>query len=346
MNPKIFINARFLSQEITGVQRFAIEICLHLKKINNNLIFLAPKKIIHVDLAVKLNAIQFGSFSGTLWEQISVPIYLRKTQGVLINLANTAPLFYSNNWLCLMDVSFFAKEQWFSRSFTLWYRFLIPRVYKRAKQVITISEFSKREITEYLGKHASDILIVGCGISTVFKYLNLNSEKKNYFLVIGSINPRKNLRRIIKAFLKIDAENLILKIVGQRNSNFADEKFESDERIEWCGSVDDEGLAKLYQNAICLVYPSLYEGFGIPPLEAMACGCPVIASREASLPEVCGNAALYCDAYDEQDITEKMIEISQNRNLSDQLIESGFDRVKLFSWEKSAMKMDQLLSQR
>ncbi|MCR4942357.1 MAG: glycosyltransferase family 4 protein, partial [Campylobacter sp.] len=128
---------------------------------------------------------------------------------------------------------------------------------------------------------------------------------------------------------------------------FADTKLlkdiEKNKNIIFKGRVSDDKLVKLYSNAICFVYPSLYEGFGIPPLEAQACGCPVVCSNAASLPEVCENSVIYCDPYDINDIKEKIQMVLDDENIQNDLRQEGFENIKRFSWEKSAKQIADLL---
>jgi len=145
----IVVNSRFLTQKITGVQRHAIELSLQLKQLRPDIKFVAPKNIIHTDIASLLKVETVGTRTGHLWEQISLPRYLKKhnkEKTLLLCLANTAPLYYKNKIVTIHDVSFLANPQWFDKKFYYFYRFLIPRIARNAQTVITVSEFSKKEI--------------------------------------------------------------------------------------------------------------------------------------------------------------------------------------------------------
>ena len=161
------------------------------------------------------------------------------------------------------------------------------------------------------------------------------------------VKVRKNFKNLILAFNRLDIEDLELIIVGSDHSVFKNQDLkkviQSNKHTHFTGYLSDDELAQLYKNAMLFIYPSLYEGFGIPPLEAMAFGCPTIVSNITSLPEVCGDAAYYVDPYDINDIAKGMKEVLENDNLRSNLINKGYDRVKLFSWEKSAMKIIEVI---
>ena len=151
MIKKIYINARFLTQQKSGVQQFAIELSKELLKINPNINFIAPKNIINTNLAKDLNVKTYGNHIGQAWEQLELPIFLQKKgKPLLINLCNSAPLNYSNSIITLHDLAFIENPKWFSYSFRKWYNFLIPRIAKKTKHILTVSEFSKTEIQNKL----------------------------------------------------------------------------------------------------------------------------------------------------------------------------------------------------
>ena len=147
------VNSRFLTQNITGVQRFAIEISKQLKKLLNSKIqFVAPKNIIHKDLAEELDVKVIGYNTGHLWEQIDLPLYLSSIgKPLLLNLSNTAPLFYKNKIVTIHDVAFKRFPQTYSFKFRMFYNLLIPIILKNSKHILTVSEFSKNEINKIYG---------------------------------------------------------------------------------------------------------------------------------------------------------------------------------------------------
>ncbi len=341
----ICINARFLTQRITGTQRYAIEISTHINKylLSNEIFFLSPKNVLHSRLAAKLQVRTLGKFSGHLWEQMELPIFLKKKDNpLLVNLLNTGPLFYKNQVITLHDLAFLRYPHWFSRKFYYFYRFLIPKLSKTARKIITVSEFSKKEIVSLLGIPSNKIEVVYNAVSNKFKY-DPHQEKDDIILSVSSIDPRKNFIRLILAFKRLNLPQYKLLIVGSENKIFSNSEIRNlikeVPNVEFTGYVSDNELLKLYQKAKLFVYPSLYEGFGLPPLEAMACGTPVIVSSTASLPEVCGDAAYYVNPYDEKDIARGLETVLKDEKLQKELTQKGLERVRMFSWEKSAAKL-------
>lgn len=340
----IVVNARFLTQEITGVQRYGMEISRALKKQNPDIQFICSHDIIHSDLADELDVIKIGRMHGHLWEQIELPLFLKKNkQPLLINLANTAPVFYKNKISTIHDIAFEKFPQNFSWQFRQLYKFLIPKIILSSRKIFTVSDFSKSEICAFYSTPHASIDVIKNATSSIFSHNPITKDQKKYVLAVSSLTQQKNFSRLIDAFNMLNDQKHELLLVGSINRNFASQslidKIDSNPRIKFAGRVSDSELVRLYSNAKAFIHPSLYEGFGIPPLEAQACGCPVICSNIASLPEVCGDSALYFDPYDSSDISEKIDSVLADPNLSQKLTQSGYENVKRFSWESSANKI-------
>lgn len=340
----IVVNARFLTQPITGVQRYGIEISLALKKIHKDIIFIAPKDIIHRDIALKLGAVSFGNLRGHAWEQYELPKYLKKTNSpLLVNLANTAPVFYKNKISTIHDIAFEKFPQNFSWKFRKYYQLLVPKIISSSRRVFTVSEFSKSEICSLYKINTSKIHVIPNASSAIFTKGSRREPTAKYILAVSSLTQQKNFTGLIDAFNILEDQQHELLLVGSINRNFAAQtlidKIDSNPRIKFAGRVSDEALIDLYRNAAAFIHPSFYEGFGIPPLEAQACGCPVICSNIASLSEVCGSSALYFDPYNPSDIADKIDSVLIDPNLSKKLILSGSENIKRFSWESSANKI-------
>ncbi len=195
--------------------------------------------------------------------------------------------------------------------------------------VTTVSAFSKGEIQKYLGPRHVDIIPIAPKImkgGTVNPY----SLPKRFVLYVGNIKPHKNLDRLMRALPDID-----LVVVGKGAAL-------QRERVWQLGEVPDSDLPYLYKRAEALVFPSLYEGFGLPPLEAMSCGCPTIVSQAASIPEVCGDASLYFHPENEGEMRTAIETVLSNAKLRQELIQKGYERVKSFSWEKTGARYREL----
>ena len=343
---KIIINGLFLSQKITGVQRYAIEMSRELHRLFPEQIkFVAPKDIIHKDIAKELDVEIIGNFTGCLWEQVDLPVYLSKIGNpILLSMRNTAPLFYKKNIIVLHDLIFMKNKNWFSKKFRYLYWICALILYKNALKIVTVSEFSKRDIVNAFEINPNKILIASNAVSKGFrKYRDESFENKrgDFILSVASLlSPRKNIESVIKAFNRVENKRLKLVIVGTEVENFSDmfvlDEAKKNEKIIITGYITDEELSELYKNAKLLVFPSFYEGFGMPPLEAMYFGCPVIASNLTSLPEICKDAAFYVNPYNIDDIASAMEKILNNKDLRNSLIAKGYKRQAEFSWEKSA----------
>lgn len=353
MSQSLIVNARFLSQPLTGVQRYAQELSRYLKKLSPAIHWVSPPQISRPEVARELQAATIGKFTGHLWEQTSLPIYLRRNgRPLLLNLANTAPLYYVPQVVTIHDLAALKYPPWFSRSFSAYYRFLIPRIARNARHIFTVSQFSRSEIVTSLRVPEEKVSVVHNAVSETFSFADApvsGSPYGNFILAVSSLEPRKNLSRVLQAFQLLEDRELRLVIIGARFPIYARERHTIPEavaeRVLWLGTVDDATLAHLYHTAQLLVYPSLYEGFGLPPLEAMACGCPAVVSQAASLPEVCGDAAYYVDPFQPEDIARGIMEVLADSRLKQTLREKGRERVRLFSWRRSAEKVLKMIAQ-
>ena len=213
---------------------------------------------------------------------------------------------------------------------------------KSSAIIITISEHSKKDLLDMFDVMPDKIFVTyppimlkplsneKKNISLFLKKYNLRF--RNYILFVGAIEPRKNVGRLIDAYSMLDTP-MPLAIVGKKAWLYQEELAGNLENVRLLGHVPVDELRYLYGGAYCFVFPSLYEGFGLPPLEAMACGCPVITSTMASLPEVCGDAALYVDPYNTKNITETIETLLNNEKLRTELAEAGKDRAKIFNMQ-------------
>lgn len=332
---------------MTGVQRYSLEISLQLRQLLPSVQFVAPHNIVQHEAAQALGVELIGSRSGHAWEQIDLPLFLRKKGSpLLVNLANTAPLFYRNKISTLHDVAFERFPENFSWKFRLAYQLATPRTINSSLKMLTVSEFSKKEICDIYQTPTDKVVVVPNAVSSSF-HTRTEPAGERYLLAVSSLNQQKNFHGLIDAFTLLRQDTHKLYIVGSLNKNFADpglvKKIEADSRIKLLGRVSDERLVGLYSGADAFIFPSFYEGFGIPPLEAQACGCPVIVSNTASLPEVCGDSALYCSPHNPQDIADKIQQLITNPALAESLQRKGYANITRYSWEISAKRLAQVI---
>lgn len=342
MNNKVYINARFLTQEITGVQRFAIEICKQLISNKENVQLISPQDILDKELADQLNVIKIGRFSGHLWEQLELPRFLKKNNSpLLLNLCNTAPLNYKNKIITLHDLAFLKHPEWFSLGFRSYYNFLIPKIVKTSKLVFTVSESVKEDITKYYQVKSESITVVYNGLPSIFsteENCNESHIERPYFLAIGGRNPRKNLKNCILAMKSLGNDNFDLRVISRevRNFNLDKEQDSKELTIIYETNVDDLRLKYLYQNAKALIYPSFYEGFGIPPLEALNFNCPIILSDIKVFKELYEHVAVFCNPSDIESIKNSIDTIIKNINppILDEVIHSLNKKYSYFNAAK------------
>ncbi len=338
----IFINARFLTKRITGVERYATEISLALKKIERGIIFLSPSRELKESYIKQFKIKKVGIFNNYFWEQLELPLFLRKNKNpLLINLTNTAPIIYKNQITVIHDLAFIHNPGWYTKKAALFFKWLVKRSALSSKHIITVSNFSKKEIEKYLNISSEKISVVPEAVPSCIvdlSRLDYPNNWGNYILTVSTLEPRKNLVNLIQAFLKLNLNGYKLLIVGAQNKIVFMEpeldRLRLNDNIVFLGYVDDPTLVGLYKNAKLFTYISYYEGFGLPPLEALVCGCPVLASNSSSIPEVCGEYAKYCDPYDINDIAGKMDNmIFQPSIINDKQIKDLLDR---YNWEKTS----------
>ncbi|MEM7203427.1 MAG: glycosyltransferase family 1 protein [Planctomycetota bacterium] len=338
------MNARFLTRPITGAQRYAIEIARQMRRLDPAVRFLAPRGICHPELAEELGVEVVGRRSGVAWEQLDLPRALRRLgRPVLIGMSFTAPLRYAPSIITVHDVCF-TRREWVSRGFYHYYNFIVPRLCRRAARVVTVSEFSKSEIVAVLGVPEDKIDVVYNAVSPEMVEHGAAAPanaRGDYVLGAATLQPRKNFPALVRAFRRLDDTGLRLVIAGSVDPKVygRDPSMRGlfdDPRVELAGYVSDAELAALYRHARVFVYPSLYEGFGIPPIEAMSLGCPVITSNVASLPEVCGDAAHYVDPHDDGAIAAAIAQVIGDPAYRQALVAKGLARVKRYDWRRSA----------
>jgi glycosyltransferase involved in cell wall biosynthesis len=222
----------------------------------------------------------------------------------------------------------------------IYYTYFLRFSALRSKSIVTFSEFSKNQIVKYFNINPKKVIVIGCGVGEEFSpYGEKHLPDYKYFFYVGNRKPHKNIPRILIAFSQANiSKDFKLVLSGNPDSSILDtiNSLQIENRIVFTGFISDEDLPKYYRGAFALIFPSLFEGFGLPPLEAMACGTPVITSNVTSLPEVVGNAALMVDPLSVSGITSAIEKLVEDKELHQQLIVLGLERAKKFSWDKTA----------
>ena len=290
-----------------------------------------------------------------MWTQFALPLNLflsPKKPDVFFSPSHYAPRFSPvPTAISIMDLSYIHFPELFTKhdlyQLVNWTKYSA----KNARKIFTISNFSRDDIIKTYGKDPKDVITTYLGIKQVLSMEELKKKfgiDGNYILFVGTLQPRKNITKLIEAFSKLKTKNIKLIIVGKKGWLWeeiiqAPEKYNVTDRVKFLDFVSDEDLPSLYKHATCFVLPSLYEGFGLPVLEAMKYGCPVIISNVSSLPEVGGDAAFYFDPQNTDEIAQKIDQVVSDKNLRQEMIEKGYNQVKKFSWEKTAKQTLEVL---
>lgn len=346
------INGRFLTRAPTGVDRFATELLrawLLRWGTGHFVRTLVPSQSSARQVeGLPLRAEGVGRLRGHAWEQFELAGHC--SEDLLLNLCNTGPLRRRNQLVVLHDAGVVARPSTYSLAFRSWYRWLFAGLMKNASTVATVSRFSADELMRYVGRRASIELIFGAGEHVLRagadrKILaRLGVSDRPYVLAVGSLTPNKNFAGVVRAAALLKDLNVKIVTAGGANARVFNGVRLANDALISAGYVTDGELRALYESASCFVFPSFYEGFGLPPLEAMHCGCPVLVSDRASLPEVCGQAAVYCDPDDPADIAQQLRRVLSSVSLRSELRAAGFERARQFSWARSAGMLNELLA--
>lgn len=357
----IGLNAHLLSLARTyrsaGINGYIYNLLIHLARSddgNRYTVYLGEKRFPAAPpLDVRLSRLPtVKPLVRILWEQIAQPLALRRDRIDLLHaLAFVAPYFSPcPSVITVYDLSFLRLPEGFKRLNRLYLSHLTRRSARRARRIIAISESTKRDIVRLLRVSEDKVDVVYCGVDERFRLLDeaqvaefrrRRGLPERMILFLGTLEPRKNVGRLIEAYARLEREGVGLVIAGARGWRY-DEIFSQVEamglsnRVLFPGYVPEEEKALWYNAAEVFVFPSLYEGFGLPPLEAMTCGTPVITSNVSSLPEVVGEAGLTVDPRDVEALATAMRRVLRDAGLRRMMSEQGQQQAKRFSWSRTA----------
>ena len=338
-----------MAQPLTGVQRFARQLvkAMDRKAFHSSVagdfrfIVLAPPDAVLPDLR-HVDVRTVGRLRGHVWDQLELPGYARN--GMLLSLCGAGPVFHPRHVVAMHDAAVFTNPGNYSRRYRTFHRALAPALARSAKAIITVSRFSWQELIRHcpatqeklkVVPNGADHVLAAASDATVLRSHGL--ARGRYVLALGSVSPNKNVAAAAAAIAELDDAGIRLVVAGGSSSSvFSACSIERGMRLTALGRVSDGAVRALYENALCFVFPSFYEGFGIPPLEAMLCGCPVIVSDIPALRETCGDAALYCDPHDPRSLAAQIRAVATDPDLRDRLRRLGLVRARGFSWERSA----------
>jgi glycosyltransferase involved in cell wall biosynthesis len=342
----ITVNGRFATQPFTGVQRYGYELVRRLPVSS----VITPREPLpfYPELRDRRLRVARSPLQGHLWEQGVLPANL--ISGTLLwSPGGSGPLAVRNQVLTIHDVAHLEHPEWYGRRFALFYRMLLPLLARRVRRILTVSEFSKERIVRQFGVPSDKVAAIPLGVDPRFRVkphaevtatLQRMDVHRPYILAVGAVSPRKNLSRLFAAWASVSntRPDTDLVVVGKTGLAFAGRSSRGmlPPKTRVFDRVSDDDLVDLYNGATGFVFPSLYEGFGLPILEAMASGAPVIAGNVTSLPEVAGDAALLVDPYDTDAIARSIRRLVEDEALRNRLRAQGLARAAHFTWDATA----------
>jgi len=354
MTPKahLLLNGRFLTRTMTGVDRVASELSVALMdrlaaRGGKPLRIVAPAAPVEQpeERSARLLSIEklpSARLNGYLWEQLALLFAAQPSW--LLSLCNLGPIFRSRQVVMIHDAQIFTQPEAYSKGFRLAYHMLLPRVANRARVVLTVSDFSRRELEHAGVVPPGKAIVVHNGVDHMAGIPDDGEalerfalQSGGYFLAIGTLAAHKNLPMLIEAAKARSDTSVPLIIAGGGNPKvFRDHGLTEEKGVRFLGRVSDVELKALYTGAKALVFPSKTEGFGLPPLEAMFCGCPVIATTGGAVPEGCGDSALYADPASPKEWTAAMEKLAADPQLCEELGQRGAERAAEFTWARAA----------
>lgn len=343
----IYLNGRFLAQRTTGVQRYGREVLMALDELFATDSSLPPWTVLvpcgaeHPALSA-IPVRQVGRLRGHAWEQLELPLAAR--DGLLWSFASTGPLAVRRQVVTMHDAAVYRVPEGFSKSFGAFYRLAMPLLARTTPLTMTVSEFSKRELASTVGLRPERCVVSGEGHEHVLKLprdegvlAQHGLAHGRYVLAVSSLSPYKNFELVARALALLGDAPFEVVVAGATDPHvFGSLPKATLGRLKLVGYVSDAQLRSLYEHAGLFVFPSRYEGFGLPPIEAMALGCPVIAARTAAVPEVCGEGALYFSPDDAEELASLMRRLMARPHELNALRERGAARAQLHRWGAAA----------
>lgn len=353
--PAIDINGKFLTGGLNGVHRTAAQYSEQLIKrmaVEHEVRLLAPPGAVLTPEMAHLNitsvAGRWGRGQG--WEMITLP---RQAKGrLLVNLCNLAPLLHANSVAMIHDAQIFLHPKDYSPRQVMAYKRLLPWIGRRARRIITVSEYARQTLARYRIAPFDKIDVVHNGTDHLLtvepdrRILERHGlERGEYVLAIGTAKHYKNLSRVFDALREaLPGGRKLVVAGGPAASTYSAKGWQPPEHAVLTGFVTDGELRALYESAAVFVFPSLTEGFGLPPVEAMHFGTPVVSARAGAMPEVCGDAVLLVDPDDPRAFRSAILSILENDLVSEDLAGKGRARAQQLTWEHAGQRLYAIIS--
>ena len=294
-----------------------------------------------------------GHFKRLWWTQFQLPKIYRQLQAELIySPIPEAPLYSKSRYIVMCHDLIPLRFPRRTSPLTNYFRYVVPLVLQQAEHIICNSQATAKDLITYYDIPAAKITPILLGYdATHFYPREVNSDSQPYFLYLGRQDPYKNLKGLLNAFAAMPRQDLHLAIAGSADPRFTPQLQQQatelgiGDRVKWLDYLSYQELPLVISQAIALVFPTFWEGFGLPVLEAMACGTPVITSNLASLPEIVEDAAILVNPYDTREITSAMFELAQDDKMRSQLSQLGIQQARKFSWAKTGVETKEVLQQ-
>ena len=358
---KIGIDAReFVAGQMTGIGRYLWHFLQHAttsKDPHEYVLFCNQKTHIPQNLP-RLKKVIITENIRQVWDQVLLPLNIaREKIDVFLTPYFKAPLFLPSKMILIINdliPLFFPEEH--SPLGRLYFRFMSAAAARRATRIMTISEHSRGDIVKFLKLPADKIMVIHLGVEERFRSSDIRKEEirrkyslpQKFILYVGNLSPHKNVRSLIKSYASLPfslRENYKLVMGASRSGKYFSDidkvirEMELTQDVLFTGFIEPKDLPSVYCMSSVFAYPSFYEGFGFPPLEAMACGCPVVSSNASSMPEILGDAALFFNPYHVEEISRAIRHMLEDENLRNRFRQKGLERAKLFTIEKMTSRM-------
>jgi glycosyltransferase involved in cell wall biosynthesis len=353
---RLAINGKYLGAGFTGVHRVADELVRQLacrplelaELFQGRPCFIAPRNV-RRDARDCLEIERKGLFRGQLWEQVDLPRLARSD--LLLSLCNLAPMASTGAITMIHDAQVFITPASYSWGFSNWYRHVLPIVGHRHARILTVSRFTATQLVRFGIAPSDRISVIPNGVDhilakearrEILERLQLNERK--FVIALATVQAHKNIGLLLKAFSDPALSELRLVLVGAEDrSRFEAEGYSVPRNVSFAGRVDDGELRALFESALCVAFPSITEGFGLPPLEGMLLGCPAVMAPCGALPEIGGNAALFASPDDPGQWVSVLSKLAIDRGTWEQYSVAGRERASLFTWRRAGESLMEVI---
>lgn len=338
-----YINGLFFSQKVTGVHRFARQLLQEIDKISST----GEIKVVvpygtNVPRFQNICVIEYGNHKGLLWEQIDFPIFLMKNHGISVNLCNSQPLIYPGV-ICIHDVAYKTHPEYFKtlhgKLSVAWHKLVYRIAAWTNYDILTVSYFSKYSLIDTYHIDSKRIHIISNGWQHITQIIPDNAileknnlKEKSFYFTLGNINYNKNTKWVVEYAKKHPEEVFVLSGIRVKNSDI---DIDNVPNLKWLGYLSDGEIVSLYKNCKAFIFPSIHEGFGIPPMEALSQGAKIIVANTTCLPEIYQGCAIYVDPYDTNVDLDKLLKENE--------VDDSNKVLERYSWKESALKLYKLI---